>query len=159
MKEYYSIADVATITMLSTRTIRNYIKSEFLIGDKLNGNWIFSPENIGLFLENENVKPSIMAKKNGIVYDFISDNKKSEDKVCSVYDYPVESSAEADVICKNMLLLVNSEVYDGIQFSYQYVEKNKMVRIIITGNTNQVTELVKIFHERQATDDYAVINK
>lgn len=149
MKEYYSIDDVAVMTMLSTRTIRNYIKSGFLVGDKSSGNWRFIPENIGQFLENKNVKPSILAKRNGIVYDFISENKKNEDKVCSIYDYLVENSTEADVICKNMLELVNAEVYEGIQFSYQYVQKNKMVRVIIAGNTKLVTELVKVFYERR----------
>jgi len=153
MKGYYSIDDVAVITMLSTRTIRNYIKSGFLIGDKPNGNWKFSPENVGLFLENENVKSSILAKKNGIVYDFLIDNKKREDKVCSIYDCLVKNGKVAEGVCKNMLDLVNSGVYEGIKFSYQFEEKNKMVRIIITGKMNQVTELINAFNERRKTEN------
>lgn len=153
MKEYYSIDDIAVMTMLSTRTIRNYIKSGFLVGDKPNGNWKFSSENVGLFLENENVKSSIFAKKNGIVYDFLIDNKKREDKVCSIYDCFVKSSKVAEDICKNMLDLVNSDVYEGIKFSYHFEEKNMMVRIIITGKMNQVTELINTFSKRRIKEN------
>ena len=46
MKETYSINDVAMITGLSTRTIRNYISLGFLSGEKVNGAWSFTDKQI-----------------------------------------------------------------------------------------------------------------
>lgn len=37
MSKYYSINDVAMMTGLSTRTIRNYIKMNILDGEKVDG--------------------------------------------------------------------------------------------------------------------------
>lgn len=45
-KEYYTIADIAEMTGLSTRTIRNYIKSGLLSGSKKDRTWIFSENSI-----------------------------------------------------------------------------------------------------------------
>lgn len=39
MKTIYSIDDISKMTMLSTRTIRNYIKLGLLNGSKTNGYW------------------------------------------------------------------------------------------------------------------------
>ena len=80
MSKYYSINDVAMMTGLSTRTIRNYIKMNLLDGEKVDGVWKFTEENFQSFVENPNVKPSIQAKSNAIVYDFMLDNHKKKMK-------------------------------------------------------------------------------
>ena len=68
MKDTYSINEVAMMTSLSTRTIRNYIAAGFLEGEKVDGAWTFTPEQIEAFTQNKTVKPSIKAKKNAIVF-------------------------------------------------------------------------------------------
>ena len=46
MKEFYSINELAVITGFTTRSLRNFIQMEFLKGDKVNGEWQFSTEQI-----------------------------------------------------------------------------------------------------------------
>lgn len=49
MKDRFSIDDMALITRLSTRTIRNYIADGFLEGDKSSGAWQFTAEQVDAF--------------------------------------------------------------------------------------------------------------
>jgi DNA-binding transcriptional MerR regulator len=49
MKEFFTIDDLSTITMLSTRTLRNYITQGFLDGEKIDGAWRFTSEDIETF--------------------------------------------------------------------------------------------------------------
>lgn len=150
MKEYYTIDEVATLSMLSTRTLRNYIKSGFLQGDKVNGVWQFTSEDLDTFLHHNYVKQSIQAKRNGIVFDFMSNDTKTESTVCSIYDYIIPNKQEAEIICTNLLALINTNQYGEIVFSYQFEEKKKSVRIIISGRIDKVTDLMR---------DYQLLSK
>ena len=62
MKESYTISDIVAITGLSDRTIRNYISQKTLVGEKTDGAWRFTPEQLGAFMNDPNVLPSIRAK-------------------------------------------------------------------------------------------------
>ena len=42
----YTIANIVQFTGLTDRTIRNYISSGILIGEKTNGVWQFTPEQV-----------------------------------------------------------------------------------------------------------------
>ena len=63
MKDRFSIDDMALITRLSTRTIRNYIADGFLEGDKSSGAWQFTAEQVDAFLQNQSVLPTLRSKK------------------------------------------------------------------------------------------------
>ena len=69
----YTINDIATMTGLSTRTVREYMKLGFLSGEKENGVWRFTGEAVGALFANSAVTPSIKAKRNALVYDFMLD--------------------------------------------------------------------------------------
>ena len=49
----YSLKDLSTMTMLSDRTLRNYLDAGILQGKKENGAWVFTSEQIELFLQND----------------------------------------------------------------------------------------------------------
>ena len=68
--EKYTINEVAMMTGLTTRTLRNYIKQDILKGEKTDGIWIFTAEEISDFISDPNVKPSIQAKKKSVIFDF-----------------------------------------------------------------------------------------
>jgi hypothetical protein len=142
MIEYYSIDDLATMTMLTTRTLRNYISQGLLKGEKVDGAWRFSTENIDSFFREESISQSIQSKKNGMVYEFMANDAKPMNMVCSLYDYTNMKSDEADDIYKKMVTLVNSNNYGHIKFSYAYNTKKKAVRIILIGDTLNIHNLM-----------------
>ncbi len=56
---YYLISHLLRITGLSDRTIRNYISSGILQGEKINWLWHFTPEQVERFICHPAVRPSI----------------------------------------------------------------------------------------------------
>lgn len=70
MEKDYTINEVAMMTGLTPRTLRNYIKANYLCGKKDDGIWRFSLKEVTDFVLNQNVRPSIQAKSKAIVYDF-----------------------------------------------------------------------------------------
>ncbi|MBQ3559672.1 MAG: helix-turn-helix domain-containing protein [Agathobacter sp.] len=85
---YYVINHVVMFTGLTDRTIRNYISSGILQGEKINGLWHFTPEQVEEFVSHPAVRPSILAKNNGIVYYFLLDDKKKNSEICLILDAP-----------------------------------------------------------------------
>ena len=91
----YSLKDLSTMTMLSDRTLRNYLDAGILQGKKENGAWVFTSEQIELFLQNDMVKSAIRTKKNAIVKDFIVNSKKKGNSVCLIWDLPDADPSKA----------------------------------------------------------------
>lgn len=140
MKTIYSIDDISKMTMLSTRTIRNYIKLGLLNGSKTNGYWQFTSDDISKFMNNDYVTQSLNTKRNSLIYDYILNDSKSINSVCSIYDYPVENNIEAKSLYNKILKKINSNEYNNLKFSYNY--SNNMVRIILIGDPNEINELI-----------------
>jgi hypothetical protein len=134
------------MTMLSTRTLRNYITQGLLSGEKDGGAWRFTTEDIETFLNEDFVSQSIQSKKNGIIFSYMSSDVKNENSVCSIYDYANIEKDEAEHICKRMIELVNSDQYGKVTFSYSYSGKEKIVRIILTGTITKINTLMNDFY-------------
>jgi hypothetical protein len=146
MKELFTIEDLSIMTMLSTRTLRNYIAQGFLCGEKVEGAWRFTAEDLETFFKEDFVNQSIQSKKNGIVYNYLSNDAKEENSVCSIYDYTNIERDEAEIICKRMVGLVNSNQYGKVMFSYSFNDKKKRVRIILTGAIMKICTLMNDFN-------------
>ncbi|MBQ3030119.1 MAG: MerR family transcriptional regulator [Agathobacter sp.] len=78
----YTIANIVQFTGLTDRTIRNYISSGILVGEKATGTWQFTPEQVERFIRHPSVRPSIIAKKNALIYDFLLNTQKKNHNYC-----------------------------------------------------------------------------
>ena len=138
--EYYVINHIVMFTGLSERTIRSHIASGFLKGEKINGLWHFTPEEVENFINHPSVKPGILAKSNSLVYDFLSDTEKKADEMVVVLDMPGKSISE---ISK----LFSREICDGdyknIKFSFS--DLSGINRIIISGGVSGVLKLLEFY--------------
>lgn len=56
MRSSYSRKEISQMTMLSERTIRTYQKDGRLKGEKIQGQWVFSEEDLEGFFDDHNVK-------------------------------------------------------------------------------------------------------
>ena len=88
--EYYTIGHICLFTGMTDRTVRNYISMGLLKGEKINGVWHFTSEQVDAFLRHPTVRPSLMAKRNGYVYDFMMNPSKAGQRACMILDFPGE---------------------------------------------------------------------
>ena len=144
MNEYYTINDVAAMTGLTTRTVRNYIKLGMLDGEKVNGVWKFTSENLSAFLADKNVQPSIQAKRNGVVFDFLANKHKKVNEICTILDFPVSEEEAMEIsgfFCKE----ANAPDVYNMSFNFSY--SNGLARVILKGTEDFVTEVMKKFYD------------
>lgn len=62
-EKYYVINELVMFTGLTDRTIRNYLSSGILQGEKVDGMWRFTSDQVEEFVKHPAVRPSILAKK------------------------------------------------------------------------------------------------
>lgn len=140
---YYTIGHVAQFTGLTDRTIRNYISMGLLEGEKINGLWHFTPEQVEAFECHPTVRPSIQAKRNALIYDFLLDTKKKEPHTCMILDLPGEDrKTVSEFFCH---AICGRELHD-FHFSFYSVEGEP--RVILRGHTDEVLELVNCYYDR-----------
>ena len=143
---YYVINHLVMFTGLSDRTIRNYIASGILQGEKINGLWHFTPEQVEEFVRHPAVRPSILAKNNGLVYDFLLDAKKTGQEMCVILDTPC---ADKKTVAEYFCYSINSGGYHNIQFSFDGVMETS--RVILKGDAAEVLRLVNEYNSKYPT--------
>ena len=142
---YYTIGHIVQFTGLTDRTIRNYIAGGILQGEKINGLWHFSPEQVDAFMRNQAVRPSITAKNNGLVYDFLLNPSRQMHRCCMVLDLP---GADKKGLTEFFCYAIGREELHQFQFSFDGLDK--VPRVIIRGNTQEVLRLVNGFYAQSA---------
>ena len=134
---YYLISHLVLITGLTDRTLRSYLSSGILQGEKINGLWHFTAEQVEQFLRHPAVKPSIQANRNALVYDFMIDTKKQEPQICVIMDLPgCDVKETAAYFCYS----ISTGDYRNIQFSFD--DTGGTPRVILKGKTADVLKLV-----------------
>lgn len=138
----YTIGQVVMMSGLTDRTIRNYISLGFLEGQKVDGQWRFSPVQLEAFFKHPSVRPSILAKKNAIVYDFLLETKKENEEICLVLDIPRGKKIRAmTFFCRE----ISNENYQDIRFSYDGIDHAG--RVILHGALEEVLRLVNAYRK------------
>ena len=136
----YTIGQVVMMTGLTDRTIRNYLSLGFLDGEKQDGQWRFTAEQLEAFMRHPSVKPSISAKKNALIFDFLADTYNQEKEACLVLSIPKEDKTAAmTFFCKE----ISEGDYQDIRFSYDGFEHSG--RIILRGSFSDVLRLSNAF--------------
>lgn len=138
---YYCIGHIVQFTGLTDRTIRSYIANGILLGEKINGIWHFTLEQVDAFMRHPSVRPSITAKNNGLVYDFLLNPSSDEDRCCMVLDLPGVNKRE---LTEFFCYAIGRENLHNFQFSFDGLDK--IPRVIIRGNTREVLHLVNGYY-------------
>lgn len=136
----YNINNVAMMTGFTTRTIRNYIKMGLLNGNKENGIWQFTAENLEEFFTNPNITAALNSKRNAQVFDFLADDKKQVNSVCVILDLHVDQEVAEKTIhffCDEMCSDSTSNVKMA---SYR---EGGQTRIILSGVEEVITNIMK----------------
>ena len=144
MKETYTIEEIAVMSMLSTRTIRHYLSIGLLEGEKRDGVWRFTPEQYGAFLDQDMVRQSMKAKANGMLYDFLLQEKKQEEDVCAIIDLPISDLATEAHFRTTLMEQINTL---GLRCSYRYEMKSAAARLILRGTPEQIAHFFDVLQK------------
>lgn len=137
---YYTIGHIVQFSGLSDRTVRSYIASGLLRGEKINGLWHFTAEQVDDFMSHPAVRPSIQAKRNAIVSDFLADNKKRTPQSCMILDMP---GADEDKLSEYFSHeIMSGELHD---FRFSLDCGGSVPRVILRGRTGELLALVSGF--------------
>ena len=141
---WYTLNNIATMTGLTTRTLRNYLKMGLLMGEKVEGVWQFSEEQLYAFMDNPSVRQGMHAKQNAIVTDFLLMGGRKEDRTCVILDYCMEWE-DAKRVLDFFRDKINEQGEDELRFGMERHKKN--VRLIISGSEAAVKEIMKCYYE------------
>lgn len=147
MDRRYTLNDLAMMTGFTTRTLRNYLTQGLLKGEKTNGVWQFSAEEVDRFFSEPFVKEGLRIKRNSVVFDFLADRKKRAGRTCAIMDIPAsleKGNAISAFFCDRM-----SEASDSV-FTYEW-DKGQS-RVILSGAADQVANILKAYYETSFTD-------
>lgn len=139
----YNINELALMTGFTTRTLRNYIKQGFLIGEKVDGAWRFSEENIHAFWQTPAVRAALQAKRNGIVCDFLSDRRKQTNAMCVILDLRAgleEARRVSDFFC--------DAVNTAHDVQMAFTVEGGCVRVILSGVEDSVQPIIGAYYEQ-----------
>lgn len=138
----YTMEQLATLTGLTTRTLRNYLKAEILQGSKDTGIWQFTEQQVLEFVRHPAVFPSIQAKHHAIVYDFLARQDHSQQELCILLDRTLgeeEAKKLADFFCHA------ASSCSHIRFAFSY-ESGK-ARYILKGTEADVSQIMREFYQ------------
>ena len=143
MEKDYTINEVATMTGLTTRTLRTYIQMGVLNGEKRGGVWRFSAEDVSALITNPYVRPSIQAKSKAVVFDFLADTEKKTNELCVILDLYAEKD-EAEEISAFFCDGINRSEATGWQFRFD--RSGKHVRVSLSGPEDAVAQLLSAYY-------------
>ncbi|WP_426351060.1 helix-turn-helix domain-containing protein [Alloiococcus sp. CFN-8] len=148
-EKLYTVEDIANITGLTSRTIRNYLKNGSLEGKKIGGQWRFTMDNIEKLFNNKDVTKAIHDNKRQEILDFIdgvNTDIKGSIQICSIVDYYCDNKdAALDMSNKLVEVINNTDLNDSYaRYSYDYIEKEGKARFTLFGNPSFIIKTLEL---------------
>lgn len=142
MERTYNLNELALMTGFTTRTLRNYLTTGLLKGEKVDGVWQFSAEEIDRFFNDPYVKEGLRIKRSSAVFDFLGDHFKKAERACVILDIPTtlsKANAVSAFFCEQM------QQAEDLNFSFGF--DHGIARVILTGAEAQVAKIMRAYKE------------
>ena len=143
MEKLYTVEDVAQMTGLTSRTIRNYLADGRLTGRKVGAQWRFTEDNIAAIFTDVSVRRDSRSAAAGEVESFLKPQSRSSVTICSVIDYPAESSEALSPLVQKLTEQVKGFDSSSLSFNYDFDSDHSVARFTIIGEIAQVAKLIK----------------
>ena len=123
LQKLYSVEEIAQMTSVTTRTIRNYLRNGILKGRKIGGQWRFSLEDIETMINQTN---GAFQENSRDFIDSVYTPFPQSTSVCTIADVPCTQEKAAQ-ISKTLCALWNQPASRGT-FRYDYLEDAQTAR-------------------------------
>ncbi|MDZ5253294.1 helix-turn-helix domain-containing protein [Clostridium sp. LIBA-8841] len=148
-EKLYTIEDIAEMTRLTSRTIRNYLKDGILEGKKIGGQWRFTMKDIENFFDNNKTNQDINTAYNNEVIDFLEGKNidlQKEVQICTIVDLHCKNILEGKELSKKLMTIINEDeeaVKNGAKFSYEYMKDSSKARFTLFGDPEFIIKTLK----------------
>ena len=136
---YYTLGHLTLFTGLTDRTLRTYLTKGILEGEKINGVWHFTEAQLDAFFRHPTVRPSLIAKKNATVYDFLLESKRTEPRICVILDLP---GADREAVSEFFCDAITGGSFRDLRFSFDGIDSP---RVILSGHPDEILSLVNSY--------------
>ena len=147
-EKLYTVEDIAKMTSLTSRTIRNYLKDGSLQGRKIGGQWRFTMENIKQLFNNSIFLNDISRKNRQRVLNFINGTNADihgEIQVCTIVDCYCENQKAGQQLYEKLVAVINTKDDDSpAKFDYEFIKKQKKARFTLFGNPDYIIKTLQL---------------
>ncbi len=147
MERKYTLSELALMTGLTTRTLRNYLAQGLLHGEKDSGVWQFDDAELDRFFRDPFVKEALRIRRSSVVFDFLADRNREKARTCVILDIPA-SRKEGDRIsaffCERM------REAENVSFSYGW--EHELCRVILSGAADSVAKIMSAYGAEKFAD-------
>ena len=143
----YNLNDLALMTGFTTRTLRNYLNQRLLNGEKTNGMWQFTAEEIDRFFRDPFVKEGLRIKRSSIVFDFMADRSKKQERSCIILDIPASVKKGNEISA-----FFCDRINDVSDVVFNYGWDNGICRVILSGAADSVSYIMKSYYVTEFND-------
>ena len=137
-EKYYTISDIAKLTRLTDRTIRNYLANGSLNGKKVGGQWRFTKDDIKSLFSDNKFEDDMKNKTEKSIHSYYNNQLEFLDnnKCCQIIDVIIENKEERmKMFAEIKQLNKSTDEKENITFIY---EKKYIRMIIISSNVRYI---------------------
>ena len=143
----YTISDIAKMTKLTDRTIRNYLAKGNLKGMKMGGQWRFSKNDIYSLFNNDKFEDDMKQKTLQNIVDFFdsTDYEKNHNTACCIFSLLFKDvEQKKNFFAKLKDIKSKEEIKEKISF---IDELN--VKLVVIAKSETILEIASVIKEVQ----------
>lgn len=146
LEQLFTVEDIANMTSMSDRTIRNYLRNGLLKGRKIGGQWRFTMQDIKTFLDGGEAMKEMKKKQKQEIFDFVDGvNSKltGERQTCVIVDLYI-SQKDATGLNEKICDFIAENMFSNMHFDYDYSDEEKRARFTILAPPETAIKILEI---------------
>ena len=144
-EKLYSISDIAKMTKLTDRTIRNYLAKGNLKGVKVGGQWRFTKEDVKALFSNDKFEDDMKNKTENTIVNFFN-SANYENKVCAIFKFSLKHMSREE---RSAFYAKSKEIREkeNIKEKISFVDDNGNTTMVIVSTPEQISQISDLIKE------------
>jgi len=122
------------MTGITERTLRKYVASGALAGEKIAGKWRYTPEEVGRFMSRPEIRKLAAQRRRALADDFLNARIKGAPGMLCVLDMP----GAPETFLENLLAAC-----EDVEMRYAQDAGTDMTRVTLVGSPEAVREVIR----------------
>lgn len=142
----YSVKEVAEMLGVTTRSVRNYLKSGALKGKRAGGQWRFSPEDVDAMMASAGREKAETDMSVGKFLENTDVLPEGSIRMCTVCDYYCSNRIDAEKKAGHLRAIITGMGVQGASFEYEFFRAKRKARFVFTGDGKFISQVVELIN-------------